>query len=183
MAVEISQERVPQRTVELEHQPQVTSDWNTKPVGCPRDQPPPPGLRLIRTAPRGSEHSDERRPDCANSSSTHADGAAAREQQIQPLKERVQQHTPEEIVGVPVDTDRSPRSRGQMPSISTRSWMCQACANAKSQSSRQPSQQLQRRQRIHSTVSSRYMRDAESAACLAATARERLQPDSDQRHS
>ena len=115
---------------------------------CPRGQPPSPGRRLIRTAPRGSEQSDELRPDCTNSRSTHADRAAAREPQVQPLKERIQQQTPERIVEVPVDTDRSPRSRryrkqlrSQRPSTSTRSWMCQACANAKSQSSRQPGRQ------------------------------------------
>ena len=39
---------------------------------CPRDQPPSPGRRLIRTEPRGSEHDEL------------ADRAAAREQQIQP---------------------------------------------------------------------------------------------------
>ena len=58
-------------------------------------------------------HTDALKPDCTNSNSAHADRAAAREQQIQPLKERVQQWTLEQIVNVPAErhADRSPRSR------------------------------------------------------------------------
>ena len=74
----------------------------------------------------------ELKPDCVNPSSTHADRAAAREQQIQPLKERVQRQTPERIGDVPVDTDKSARSKRYRrrlrffkPSTPTRSWMYQ----------------------------------------------------------
>ena len=54
------------------------------------------------------EHFDELKPGCANSNSAHADRAAAREQQVQPLKERVQRRTPEQIVDVPVVTQTGP---------------------------------------------------------------------------
>ena len=54
------------------------------------------------------EHCDELKPDCLNSSSTPADRAAAREQQVQSLKERVQQQSPEQIVDVPVVTQTGP---------------------------------------------------------------------------
>ena len=114
----------------------------------PRDQPPS-GRRLIRTAPRGSELFDELKPDCTNSSSTRADRAGAREQQIQPLQERVRQRTLEQIANVPVETHRQvptvqnveKQLRSHRPSTTTKSWMCQSCANADNQSSRRPRRQ------------------------------------------
>ena len=109
---------------------------------CPRDQPPSPERRLIRTAPRGSEVFDEMKRDCTNSSSAHADRAPAREQQIQSLKERVQQQT-RVIVNVLVETNRQiptiqnveKQLRSQRSCTPTRSWMCQSCANANRSSS------------------------------------------------
>ena len=115
---------------------------------CPRDQPLSPERRLIRTAPRGSEVFDELKRDCTNSSSAHADRAPAREQQIQSLKERVQQQT-RVIVNVLVETNRQiptiqnveKQLRTQRSCTPKRSWMCQSCANAKNQSSRPPRRQ------------------------------------------
>ena len=143
---EIPQEQVHQRTVEAEHQPQLT--WTgVRDQWRPRDQPP---SRLIRTAPRGSDLFDELKPGCTNSSSTRAVGAAAREQQIQPLKERVRQRTLEQIVNVTGERDKDKsltvqnvekQLRSHKPSTSTRSWMCQACANAKNQPPRPPRRQ------------------------------------------
>ena len=113
--------------------------WSARQMKCARDQLPCPRRRLIRTASRGSEHFDELKPDCTNSSSAHANRAAAREQQIQPLRERVQQQTLDQIVKVLVETHRqvptiqnvAKQLRSHRPSTSTRSWMCQACAKAK----------------------------------------------------
>ena len=49
-----------------------------------------------------SEYLDKLKPDCMNSSITHADRVAAREQEIQLSKERVRQRTVEQTVDVPV---------------------------------------------------------------------------------
>ena len=105
---EILQEQVQQRTVEFEHQAQLTPAFIKKELECETSEVSERSAalsrqRLIRTTPRGSEHTDELKPDCTNSSSAHADRAAAREQQIQPLKERVQQQTLKQIMNVPVE--------------------------------------------------------------------------------
>ena len=51
-----------------------------------------------------------------NSRSAHADRAAVREQQVQPLNERVQQQTPEQIVDVlDVTQTGPPRSKSTIP--------------------------------------------------------------------
>ena len=74
MPVEIPQVRVQQRTVEFEHKSQLTlnlTQKGTRPMKCPRNPPPSPRRRLIRTTPRGSEHFDELKP--MNSGSTHAE--------------------------------------------------------------------------------------------------------------
>ena len=146
---EILQAQVQQRTVELGHQSQLTLASIQKELETNEVSERSAALsrhKLIRTTPRGSEHTDELKPDCTNSSSAHADRAAAREQQIQSLKERVQQQSLEQIVNVLVERDRQVPTvqnvekhlRSQRPGTPKRSWLCQSCANAKNESSRPP---------------------------------------------
>ena len=49
-----------------------------------------------------NEYYDKLKPDCLNSGITHADRAAAPEQEIQSLEERVQQRNVEQAADVPV---------------------------------------------------------------------------------
>ena len=106
---EILQEQVKQRTVELEHQSQLTPAFIQEELACETNEVFERSAalsrqRLVRTTPRASEHADELKPDCTNSGSAHTDRAAARKQKIQLLKERVQQQTLEQIVNVLVET-------------------------------------------------------------------------------
>ena len=79
VAVGISQERVQQRIMELEHQSQLTLAFIQKELECETDE-----------VSERSEFFDELKPDCTNSCSAHADHAAAREE-IQLWKERGQE--------------------------------------------------------------------------------------------
>ena len=79
---EILQEQVQQRTEELEHQSQLSPAFIQKELECETNEVSERSAalsqqKLIRTAPRGSEHTDELKPDCTDSSSAHADRAAS----------------------------------------------------------------------------------------------------------
>ena len=119
--VKISHEQVQQRTVELEHSLEHETDEMSEKSGVMMssldagenpvfqgegfDHGLNPRRRLIRTALRRAEAR-------LRELWQHAHRVASREEEVQPLKERVLQQTPEQFVDVPVVTQTGPHDSG-----------------------------------------------------------------------